>query len=111
MDSIELWLLIVLCGAATYFWRGLGVVFSGRLRTESPWFDWVGCVAYAMLAGLTVRIILMPSGGLAQTFLTDRLLACAVALVAYFVTRRNLFVGSLVGAAVFTAASSLRSVL
>jgi len=109
MDSLQLWLLIVLCGLATYFWRALGVIFSGRLRTDSPWLEWVGCVAYAMIAGLTVRIILMPSGGLAQTFLADRLLACGVALVAYFATRRNLFVGSLVGVAAFSLAASLRT--
>lgn len=111
MDSVRLWLLVVFCGVATYFWRALGVVFSGRLRTSSPWLDWVSCVAYAMLAGLTVRIILMPSGGLAQTFLSDRLLSSAIALVAYFATKRNLLVGSIVGVAVFSAAATVRSML
>lgn len=108
MDSPALWILIVLCGLATYFWRGLGVVFSGRLRTDSPWFEWVGCVAYAMLAGLTVRIVLMPTGPLAQTTLEDRLIACAAALVAYYGTGRNLFVGSMVGVVAFSLAAMLR---
>lgn len=87
-------LLIAICGAATYLWRGLGVVLSGRVRTESAVFTWVGCVAWAMIAGLTVRILLMPSGVLAETTLADRLGGTAIALLVFFVlSRRNLFLG------------------
>lgn len=110
MDSAALWLLIGLCALGTYFWRGLGVVFSGRLRTDSPWFEWVGCVAYAMLAGLTIRIVLMPSGALAETDLVDRVFSAAIALLAYYGTRRNLLIGAAVGVAVFSVATYLRGV-
>lgn len=94
-------LLVAICGAATYLWRGLGVVVSGRLRSDSAAFTWVGCVAWAMIAGLTMRILLMPSGVLAQTSLLDRAIGSAVALCCYFVlSRRNLFLG--VGSAFLT---------
>jgi branched-subunit amino acid transport protein len=87
-------LLVAICGAATYLWRGLGVVVSGRVRADGAVFTWVGCVAWAMIAGLTMRILLMPAGVLAETALLERAIGCAVALLCYFVlSRRNLFLG------------------
>jgi len=105
VDSPALWGLIAVCGVATYLWRGLGVVFSGRIRTDSALFAWVGCVAYAMILGLSTRIILMPSGALAETLLSHRLVAAGVALGVYFGARRNLFLGTVAGVAAFAALS------
>ena len=66
-NVLELALLVVACGLATYLWRGLGMLISGKVRMDSEFFVWAGCVAYAMIAGLTVRIILLPTGTLAAT--------------------------------------------
>ena len=104
---LELALLVVACGLGTYLWRGLGLLVSGRVRADSDFFVWAGCVAYAMIAGLTVRIMLLPTGTLAATPLADRLIACALALVAYFV-RRNLFVGIAAGFAALVTLVALR---
>ncbi len=79
------------------------MLISGRVRMDGEFFVWAGCVAYAMIAGLAVRILLLPTGTLAQTPLPDRLLACALALVVYFVFRRNLFVGIATGFAALVA--------
>lgn len=98
----ELWLLMLLCAAATYLWRGLGVLLSGRLQADSALFEWISCVAYALVAGLIARIIVVPSGLLAQTELYERLLACAVAFVMYRLSRGNMFVGLLGGVLFFT---------
>ena len=95
--AVHLALLVLACGLATYVWRGLGVLLSGRFSANGEFFTWAGCVAYAMIAGLTVRILLMPTGTLAETPLWARLLGCAVALSAYFLCRRNLLVGIAVG--------------
>jgi branched-subunit amino acid transport protein len=105
---LDLALLVVACGVGTYLWRGVGLLISGRVRIDSDFFVWAGCVAYAMIAGLTVRIMLLPTGTLAQTHLWERLAACAVALVVYFVVRRNLFVGITTGFVVLTALVALR---
>jgi branched-subunit amino acid transport protein len=105
---LELAVLVVACGVGTYVWRGVGLLISGRVRVDSDFFVWAGCVAYAMIAGLTVRIMLLPSGTLAHTLLWERLIACAVALAVYFAVRRNLFVGIATGFAVLVALSSLR---
>ncbi|HEX6004981.1 MAG TPA: AzlD domain-containing protein [Burkholderiales bacterium] len=111
MHSTELGLVVVGAIAGTYVWRGLGVVLSGRLSVESELFNWVACVAYAMIAGLIARVILMPTGLLGETLLAERLIACALALVAFYATRRNLFVGVISGMIVIIALGQVRGYL
>jgi len=48
-----------------------------------------------------------PGGTLAGTLLSKRLVACAVALVVYFLSRRNLFIGIAAGFAALTALIAL----
>lgn len=109
--ALDLWWLIAACGLGTYLWRGLGVLLSGRVEIESEVFQWAVCVAYAMVAGLIVRIIVMPTGMLATTLLEDRLIACAAALVAFYATRRNLFAGVSAGAGVLIVLNYARAAL
>lgn len=106
----DLLLVIVACGLGTYVWRALGVALSGRLRTDSELFQWISCIAYAMIAALVSRIIFMPTGMLAQSALPERLVACAVALAVYFATRRNLFLGVGAGVATLIGFGYLRGV-
>ena len=106
MTALELAALVVACGLATYFWRGLGALLAGRVRADGEFFRWAGCVAYAMIAGLTVRILLMPTGTLAATPLWARLLACAIGLAVYFLSRRNLFAGIAGGFVALVAATA-----
>jgi branched-subunit amino acid transport protein len=107
----ELWLLVLVCGAGTYLWRGLGVALSGGIRPDTPLFSWIGCVAYAMISGLIVRMVLMPSGALSETVLVDRLIACAMAFAAFFLSRRNLFIGVSAGTVALIVLSYGRGVL
>lgn len=109
--TADLWPLMLACGAATYLWRGLGVLLSGRLEPRSALFEWVACVAYALIAGLIARIIVMPSGLLAQTAMADRLLACAAAFMAYRLARGNMFVGLICGLTFFMGAGYLRNLI
>lgn len=95
----ELWLLLAACALATYFWRGLGVLVSGALDADSEAFAWISCVAYAMIAGLVARILVLPTGTLAEASLLERAIGSTAALLAYFwLTRRNLFAGVAAGA-------------
>jgi len=109
--AAEIGWMILACGLATYLWRGFGVLLSGRLDPKSAMFEWVSCVAYALVAGLIARIIVAPSGLLAQTALADRLLACAAALLAYHLAGRNMFVALVCGLALFVGAGYVRGVI
>jgi branched-subunit amino acid transport protein len=105
----ELWLLVLACAAGTYLWRGLGVLLSGRIKVDSELFNWIACVAYAMVAGLIVRIMVMPTGMLAQSLLAERLLACALALLAFYTCRRNLFIAVSTGVGALIAVNYARA--
>ena len=105
---LELWLIVIAASAATYLWRALGVLLSGRITAASELFNWIACVAYAMLAGLISRMLFIPTGMLAGTLLVDRLAACALALAAYHASRRNLLVAVAVGVAAMMMIAAAR---
>ena len=100
MSDIRPWIVLAAGAAVTYAWRGLGVALSGRIDPESPVVRWVGAVAYALLAGLIARMIVLPLGALQATALTDRVAAAAAALAMFFVTRHNLLLAVGAGAGV-----------
>lgn len=92
--------LLALAAAAlvTYGWRALGVLLAGRLSPDSRLFEWVSCIAYALLAALVARMVLLPVGPLTETALGDRLAATALAVAAFFLCRRSVLAGAVGGA-------------
>ena len=85
---------VMLAGAAaTYVWRAAGVALSGRIDPRGAVFEWVACVAYALLAGLIARMIVLPTGPLAETPLADRLLGTVLAVAVFLVARCNMLLG------------------
>lgn len=101
------WIALCLGIVATYFWRGLGVALARRMKAEGALIDWVGCVAYALLAGLIARMIILPVGPIAEIPLTERGIAVACGIAAYFLTRKNILAGVLVGTATISVLVSL----
>jgi branched-subunit amino acid transport protein len=93
------WLFILAGAAVTYAWRAGGVLFSGRINPDSAAMRWMAAVAYALLAGLIARLIVLPQGALGGTALAWRIAAVAVTLAIYFLTRRNIALGVLAGTA------------
>ena len=96
--------LLVLLAAAvagTFAWRFAGVLVAGRVQEGSPFFAWVGCVAYAIAAGLMMKLLLFPGGALASTTLSDRLLAFALAVAVFFLAGRRLVPALVTGVACF----------
>jgi branched-subunit amino acid transport protein len=82
-DSLSGWgLWIALIGAClgTYFCRAIGVFLSKSINQESEIFRWLAAVTYAMVAALTIRLIVMPLGLMATVPLWVRILVCALAI-------------------------------
>jgi branched-subunit amino acid transport protein len=96
-DWVWPFVLMTAGAAVTYAWRALGVVLAGRIDARGAVFEWVFCVAYALLAGLIARMIVFPAGPLEQTDPAHRLLSAALALVIFFLTRRSILFGALAG--------------
>jgi branched-subunit amino acid transport protein len=99
MNETRVWLLILGAAAVTYVWRGLGVALGGGLSLNSAMFRWVSAVAYALLAGLIARMIVLPLGALGHTPLAERLLAASIALAVFLLSRRNMLLAVFSGAA------------
>ena len=97
MTTEWLWIIVFGCGAATFFWRALGVVVVRRIDPRGSFFQWVTCVSYAMVAGLIFRMLIMPESELASVSLPIRLAAIGIAFAAYFVFSRRLVAGVLAG--------------
>lgn len=73
---------------------GPGVLISSGVTPDSGAFLWISCVAYAIIAGLVSRMLVMPTG-----ILAERAVGSGAALLVYFwLTRRNLFAGIFAGA-------------
>ncbi len=86
--SINIYLLIFLVGCLpTVMWRFLGVYFAAKISEDSEVFIWVRAVATALIAALVMRIVIAPTGLLAQTALSSRVLALSAAVVIYALMR------------------------
>ncbi len=80
-NDAGMWAALIAACIGTYFWRGLGVYFSGKISQDSELFKWLSAVTYAMVAALTIRIILLPVGLLATVPISIRLVVSIVALI------------------------------
>ncbi len=97
MNNESLWLIVLGCFAATFFWRLLGIIVVKKIDPDGAVFEWVSCVSYAMVAGLIFRMIMMPESELANVPLLIRLAALVIAFTVYFTFRRMLLAGVLAG--------------
>ncbi len=87
----------------TFAWRAAGVLVAGRMDTDSALFAWVTCVAYAIAAGLMMKLLVFPTGVLAGTSLADRAAAFAAAAAVFYLSRRRLVPALAVGVLLFFA--------
>jgi branched-subunit amino acid transport protein len=101
------YLVVVAGGLVTYGIRVFGVALAGRISVDSQVFQWVGCIAYGLLAALIARMILMPVGVLQEAPLTFRVAGLVAALAAFFLVRRNVLAGCIAGVGTLVALTAL----
>ena len=75
-----LWIALAGADVGTYVCRAIGVVLARHINQDSEIFRWLAAVTYAMVAALTVRMILMPIGLLATVPIWIRILICALSV-------------------------------
>jgi branched-subunit amino acid transport protein len=109
IDPVAATQIVALLAAAlvTYLPRGLGVLAGRRIDPGSRLFRWFACVAYAMLAGLVARMIVLPIGALQGTSLVLRLGAVAVAIAVFLLCRRSVPLGVAAGLLTLVAGITL----
>ena len=96
MIDINPWYILLLCTAGTFFWRSAGVVLSRHINLEGTLFQWLNCVAYALLSGLITWVIILPSGQLENTILPDRLFPIIVGFFVFFLFNKNIIAATVV---------------
>jgi branched-subunit amino acid transport protein len=80
MQGMGVWLALSAACLGTYLCRAIGVKLSDHVHHDSEVFRWLSAVTYAMVAALTMRMILMPLGLLATVPVLLRVLICALSL-------------------------------
>lgn len=93
--------LVALAIAGTYAWRLAGVLVAGHVEEGSPFFAWVTCVSFAIAAGLMMKLLVLPTGVLAQTSFIDRSLAFVTAAGVFYLAKRRLVPALVIGVVVF----------
>lgn len=89
--DINIFLLIFLVGTLpTVIWRFMGVYFGEKISDDSEVLHWVKAVAIALIAALVMRILIAPSGMLAETAFSSRIIAMVVAIIVCFATGKTL---------------------
>ena len=83
-------LAILVTSIATYSSRFLGVLTSEKINENSKIYRWFNCLAYATLAALISRMIIFPSGVLAESDYFIRLIVIVLSILIFYVTKKNL---------------------
>ena len=83
-NDAGMWAALIAACLGTYLWRGLGVFLSGKISQDSEIFKWLSAVTYAMVAALTLRIILLPVGLLSTVPIYVRLIVSVLALIVMY---------------------------
>ena len=90
-DLLYPWLSVFCAILGTIVWRFAGVILAAHIPADSPLMDWVNTMAYAMVSGVLMLIMVHPTGVLATTSLEQRLLGLFVGLSVIFFTKNLIF--------------------
>ncbi|WP_162653805.1 AzlD domain-containing protein [Lentilitoribacter sp. Alg239-R112] len=81
---------------ATDIWRWLGVIVGNRLQEGSLALTWVRAMATSLIAGIIAKLILQPTGSLADFDIYLRVLAVATGFLVFLMAGKRIAVGILV---------------
>lgn len=94
LDEYWTYVLIAVAGfVATDFWRWLGVLAGNRLNEESEALNWVRAVATALVMAVTAKLIVFPTGTLADSPLWLRLVAAGLGFALFLASGKKVAIG------------------
>ena len=102
----ELWGGVFLAFLATLFWRLLGLILAERISPDGLLMRWVNAVAYSMVTGVLMLILVNPTGILSDTSISTRMIGLASGILVIYVTK-NLLFSIAVGITLFGILSTL----
>lgn len=88
------YLFIALAGwLATDLWRWLGVLAGNRLKEGSETLNWVRAVATALVMAVTAKLIVFPTGTLAESPMWLRIGAAGLGFLAFLASGQRVLIG------------------
>lgn len=107
---LDVWtavMIVVLVGfLPTEVWRMLALVAGRQVEEGSEVFHWVKAVATALLAAVVARLVFAPTGLIVAVQLALRLAALAGGVLGFYLMRRSVFAGVVVGELILIAAAA-----
>lgn len=104
-ETLWSYVFILVAGIlATDVWRWLGVLAGNRLREDSEAMLWVRAVATALVAAVIARLVLYPTGTLAELPAWTRAGAALAGFAAYIVSGQRILAGIVVAVGLITLA-------
>ena len=97
------WFMLIIASFGIFIWRFLGLVLSSKIRKDSFFAKWINAVAFAMTTGLMIRIIIFPTGALAQTQLLERLIPFLIGVIAFLFFSKTPILGLMAGVLAFSS--------
>lgn len=88
--TVKIVVVILITSLATYLSRFFGVLTSEKINEKSKIYRWFNCLAYSTLAALISRVLIFPNGVLMDTSYLIRVIVILIAILIYFVTKKNL---------------------
>lgn len=84
----EGWLAIFVAVIATAIWRALGVLIYEKIKSDSLWMRLVNMLAYSLLGAVMVLLMINPTGVLATSDLTHRIVGVMVGVALLYFVRK-----------------------
>ena len=77
----EGWLAILVAVIATAIWRVLGVLIYEKITSDSLWMRLINMLAYSLLGAVMMLLMINPTGLLATTDLSHRMIGLVVGIL------------------------------
>jgi len=84
----QAWIAIALAIIATFMWRFLGVLIYKKVNSESVLMRLINMLAYSLLGSVMMMLMINPTGLLASSELSHRLIGLVVGIGLLFWVRK-----------------------
>jgi branched-subunit amino acid transport protein len=95
-------IVIIVTSLATYLSRFLGVISAEKIKETSKMFRWFNCLAYSTLAALIARLVVFPSGPLAEIDYLIRFIVVVLYILIFYLNKKNLVYPTLFSAIILS---------
>ena len=106
--DLKAWVGVFLAFFATFLWRFLGLVLADRISPTGLLMRWINAVAYSMVAGVLMGILVNPTGILLTTSLGARLSGLFTGIFLIYIFK-NIPLSMTIGICVFAVIARLES--